>query len=199
MEKSLTDKIYLTGDTASKGGLTMGGLRLWRDIRSALKHIEFSKYSHRIYEMGFDDKPPSRVDLGKLGYGHAYTNDDWVAKRPAPPKKALADDQWTLHELYGKHLYTPALSKEEDPDQENRLLLCPGCGGFGLKFTGSGKEIRIALYPADMGKLLYLDRLFEYLGPELRLKLGVYLQARGYGAKDPEKLAKLKELMEGIW
>lgn len=188
-------KLYLTGSTASRGGLKMGDMRIWPNIREAIDYLGNGKspsvWANRIYVMGQGDVPPQKIDIGKLGFRPHYVDEKWFAARPKTKElKGDTHSQWELHELYGKHEYVGAINKE------HTLAYCPSCGGFGFKVITNGKDPTVALHPTDMDKIYYTDLLMEYLPPTARRALGSYLKARGYGRLNPEKLAHLEALME---
>lgn len=189
-------KLYLTSNLTSRGGLKSTDLRIWRGISEAVNYLGNGNSSaimtHRVYAMGEGDVPPVKVDMAKLGFRPRYVNAKWLADRPKIKKlNGDAHNQWELHELYGKHEYTYCISKW------HTLVYCPSCGGFGFEVLTNGKAPTVALYPADMDKLYYVDLLMEYLPPDMRRALGSYLKSMGYGRRSPEKLAHLEALMEG--
>lgn len=189
----MKNRFYLTGSTATRGGLTMGGLRLWPNLRAAVAGME-GGYGNRIYEMYMGDFSPARISLDRMGLGIGngfYMDEKDLAKRLKFKTQAVAvaaAKTWELHEAYSKHAYVPI-------GVDNHILYCPACDGFGFQAFANGKTLQLAIATQDMMHRFKLRCLMEYMQPEMRVRFGTYLKARGYGGRVAENLVELEELM----
>ena len=194
---------YLTGETASRGGLRMGDLKLWptiQDAVSAMKDEEgnMRRHSARIYRITPGGGLVTKIDLSKIGFGNYYMSKKAIDKRVGVRiKKDVADETLELHQRYGKHEYKHAI------DGSNFLMHCPSCGAFGFEVVldYSKPKSVLPLLPSDFTSpvVFYLPELMEYLQDDMRRKLGSYLKSVGYGRVSPDKLVALDAMMEGTY
>ena len=192
---------YLTGRTASRGGLRMGDLQLWPDIKSALRSLQdgngnVSRYAGRLFKILPDGKGPTKIDVARLGYGDYYMPDKEMQRRkPVRINKAAAEETFELHERYQKHEYTPAIGPN------NSLMYCKTCGAFGIKishYSTTTVEKYVALLPQDFTSpiIFNLPDLMGLLEPDMRKALAAYLKSVGYAKLSPEKIVALDAMVE---
>lgn len=190
---------YLTGVSGSRGGLKSSEMRLWPSIQAAVKSLENERGTvnswANLYRIGLDGTPPAKVNLAKIGFGYYYTTKKALDNRVAVRiPKGVMGEAFELHQRYGKHEYTPVL------DNGNRLLYCQSCGAFGFNAVVDYKynTQQANLLPSDFTSpiIFYLPELMGYLPAAMRVKLGSYLKAVGYGMVSPTKLAELDVMME---
>ena len=194
------NSFYMTGRTASRGGLRMGDLALFTTIHAALKSLEdlngnVYRWSGRLFRILPDGSGPTKIDVQRIGFGNYYMDDKTAEKRkPVRISKTAVDETFELHERYSKHEYVPI-------SPGNLIMYCPACGAFGLKATVGTKYRTLVLLPQDFTGpvILNLADLMSYLQPDMRAKLASYLKSVGMYKLSPEKLVALDAMVEGTY
>lgn len=183
--------IYLTGNTASRGGLMMSEIRLWPTLKEAMGNRP-NRWSSRVYEMRIGGFVPKRINPEKLGFSGYFRFSETAAKARKGPVISDKDahEMLLLHETYKKHEWTPFIS------DVNFIVYCPACKAFGIKTSGAG-EITYPVLCSDINRVLDIRHIMEYVGPEKSQMLLDYIKAIGYGSKDPALLQPLEAYARG--